>query len=165
RSERKPPVTHPSPAASAARCRAHYPQAAARRLMCAEAPGDASHHGAHPCPHLSGRAEAPGYASAPWCLSRHQHPLPAGCRQAAQRLLPSHFSLLTSPFSLPSPLHSPLYSLAQRAEAPGYTPLARGVSSALQGSLPAGCRQAAQRVFSLLTSHFSLLTSHCLAPL
>jgi hypothetical protein len=56
----------------------------------AEAAGFVSHPGAR-CPVLSGRAEAPGYALAPWCAplpsaspALSQRSLPAGCRPAAQ---------------------------------------------------------------------------------
>ncbi|MEY3174815.1 MAG: hypothetical protein RLZZ436_2729, partial [Planctomycetota bacterium] len=55
-----------------------YPQAAARRLMRAEAPGYAFRT-------LVRTASAP----------RHQHPLPAGFRQAAQRVLTSHAGQFT----------------------------------------------------------------------
>ena len=120
--------------------------AAARRLITSPPPSAFQPAGRHIysrrrkppgpcCPRLSGRAAAPGYASALWCAplaaastTRFHGSLPAGCRQAAQRassLLTSRFSLLTSRFSLLTSHFSLLTSH-----------------------------------FSLLTSHFSLLTSH-----
>jgi hypothetical protein len=120
--------------------------AAARRLITSPPPSAFQPAGRHIysrrrkppgpcCPRLSGRAAAPGYASALWCAplaaastTRFHGSLPAGCRQAAQRassLLTSRFSLLASHFSL---LASHFSLLTSR--------------------------------FSLLTSHFSLLTSH-----
>ncbi|MEY3175118.1 MAG: hypothetical protein RLZZ436_3032 [Planctomycetota bacterium] len=113
---------------------ANHLQPSGRHIRCGAV--SATPHRA-PCPHLSGRAEAPGCdfrtlvrtASA----SRHQHPLPAGCRQAAHCVLTSHFSLLTSHFSLPSLLSR-------------------------QGSLPAGFRPAAQCASALRLIAFSLQT-------
>ncbi|MEY3173704.1 MAG: hypothetical protein RLZZ436_1618 [Planctomycetota bacterium] len=140
---------------------------------------------------------SPRLRFAPWCAplpaasaSRWQGSLPAGSRQAAQ-------------YCCRQAAHRVTIALAEimsgRAEAPGCVfapwcaPLPAASASRWQGSLPAGCRPAAQyrfrqaahcfptrriiilptafslvsllsSLFSLLTSHFSLLTSHFPLP-
>ncbi|MEY3175723.1 MAG: hypothetical protein RLZZ436_3637 [Planctomycetota bacterium] len=134
------------------------------------------------CPHLSGRAAAPGCASASWCAplaaastARFHGSLPAGCRQAAQcasslltshfSLLTSHFSLLTSHFSLLTSyfllltsyfllltFHFSLLTSHFSLLTSVCSPRATAAAARCQGSLPAGCRPAAQRTAALRLS-------------
>ncbi|MEY3174824.1 MAG: hypothetical protein RLZZ436_2738 [Planctomycetota bacterium] len=98
---------------------------------------------------------SPGLRFAPWCA-----PLPAASASRCRALYPqaaawrlSAFSLLTSHFSLLSTL-----SRSVRKPPVAFRTLVRttasGVSVALQGSLPAGFRQAAQGVSAWRLSAF-----------